>query len=774
MDGMGYRDPFAAISEAAEFAKRASSAFLEAVHGNYETELIQENDGEERKAEGDEMSALSSPIREPESEQDPPQLDEAADNREYESDAVSVDHCFSEDRPAVVTLPPAWQRSQFSSSPNHGKKKGFAELVREHYFKDRVRFPTASKNTSRSYDRHGEESQEKKNGKEHKETEVEEGDDEEAKTTPSFSLSPRVSINPSVNGGLLQTCTIDTSKLPILFQGFIADAMHCCLQNLRTMRACEPFSELPLQDPALNDFLKLVSDPVDLKIIAERLDQGSYEAPSGEMKPELFWADVDKCWENCQAYHADNENSQPYRMAEEMRAAVGVVNEQFWQTLMELDPELQDRPESSEDNHIDALRAAVIAGRSGCHQRDPLADAERLLQGWTTEQLRRCVRALAAHPSAELFLTPFPWEEFELHDYLEVVEKPIDLGSIGHLLVEGAYLRHATDESDEDEVAPWVDAEAFWADVRRCWQNCLQYFDTDEELESVESCRSARLFRSHVEEVEAQFWEKANACWITDTGKTLQSVAMSAHADIASDPKSRIWAEGDSHSAAPIASTARIDISRGNGDGTNGANSSSSSSAALVGAASMIPPPAQTDDRACLGDGAATVRRCSNDVASSRGVGDSSNAQTCSDLAVEDFLEQDRIIHGWCQRKLRLCLPIVANYSTCSDLQSLRERLEMNAYNDEDGLLDPDPFWQDVRKSVNRSTCGNASALNVIQALEDDFFAALNVVEQTMLETHGNIDKLGRRGAIVASDASRLEISNGESHDLPLQSPFNV
>eukprot|EP00927_Polykrikos_kofoidii_P071978 TRINITY_DN68158_c0_g1_i1.p1 TRINITY_DN68158_c0_g1~~TRINITY_DN68158_c0_g1_i1.p1 ORF type:complete len:720 (-),score=139.47 TRINITY_DN68158_c0_g1_i1:184-2343(-) len=680
-------------------------------------------------------SAPSSPRgKEPESELDPARagIDETAD----ESDAVSVDHCSTAeplDRNDEASN--AVGQSTLAKCPV-GRRPVFAELVKQHY----------------SICREPEEYYIGETNEEGEELDVREDEEADEKETPTF-LTPStgscaaafalgVSSPPSVRR-ITKGC-VSKEKLPMLFQGFVADEMHSCLRELRATPACEPFLALPWHDPALGYLLEKVADPMDLSVVGDRLEQGQYEATTGEMKPEAFWADVDKCWEGCTKYHAGEDESEPNRMAEEMCAVAEVVSDRFWTSLIALDPDLTD------------LTDTEVSPRQ-----DPDADADRLLQGWTQEQLRRCLRALRTHPRARPFLQPFPWEDLDLHDYVEVVGEPIDLSQIAQRLDEGAYW--CFDNGDENEGA-WVDAAAFWADCARCWQQCLLYFGTDEEPESIESCRLARLFRACCEELEAQFLREVDGCRASPT-RPSQSPSESLALEV------DVPAKTGGKSTSPVPTC--VDCAAGTdfflGVMTGGPRTSStgvsdaSPPSQPVWAALPLPWAAfaPADSGSCDVASADHSRdhapwRDGGTGGSTMNSGRSSPSDDCSvqnfgcgafgsmvkacDGSVEaerNLLDQDAIIHPWCQRKLRLCLQTVADSEFLSpeDLRLVRERLENDLYNDEDGLIDPEPFWDDVRRYIDRSRADVANVFSTVRALEDRFHAALVRVEQMMHET---------------------------------------
>ena len=79
-----------------------------------------------------------------------------------------------------------------------------------------------------------------------------------------------------------------------------------------------------------------------------------------------------------------------------------------------------------------------------------------------SDSMQECydmLKFLQSREDAQPFLEPVDWELYGLHDYPEVVQHPMDLGSIQSKLEEGRY----------------KDPQAFAADVRLVWDNCLKY-----------------------------------------------------------------------------------------------------------------------------------------------------------------------------------------------------------------------------------------------------------------------------------------------------------
>eukprot|EP00929_Paragymnodinium_shiwhaense_P011709 TRINITY_DN11786_c0_g1_i1.p1 TRINITY_DN11786_c0_g1~~TRINITY_DN11786_c0_g1_i1.p1 ORF type:complete len:375 (-),score=64.22 TRINITY_DN11786_c0_g1_i1:119-1243(-) len=124
----------------------------------------------------------------------------------------------------------------------------------------------------------------------------------------------------------------------------------------------------------------------------------------------------------------------------------------------------------------------------------PAAAARQAQDLWTVQHMQRCLRRLRKLPEAEPFLAPLPWEELGLDDYLEVVEHPIDLQTIGKRLDCDAYWSAELD---------MIDPVLFWDDLMRCWQNCLVYYEGDEDCPAYQMAEDMHTAAGALQE---DFW----------------------------------------------------------------------------------------------------------------------------------------------------------------------------------------------------------------------------------------------------------------------------
>ncbi|CAK9027902.1 unnamed protein product, partial [Durusdinium trenchii] len=117
----------------------------------------------------------------------------------------------------------------------------------------------------------------------------------------------------------------------------------CQRQLLRVLRRlvrlpkAGPFKEpLPWKELGLEDYPEVVSDPIDLRTIAERLQDGSYKDEEGFVNPDFFWQDITLCWDNCKMYYEDDHEIEAVRMAEEMKVESEKLEDEFWHDLEKL------------------------------------------------------------------------------------------------------------------------------------------------------------------------------------------------------------------------------------------------------------------------------------------------------------------------------------------------------------------------------------------------------------------------------------------------------
>lgn len=124
---------------------------------------------------------------------------------------------------------------------------------------------------------------------------------------------------------------------------------------------------------------------------------------------------------------------------------------------------------------------------------DGLLQHDILIHKWCQRQLGHLLSKLSLEPEAAPFLVPVDWKKLGLDDYPEIVQTPMDLHTIRKRLDAFVY-------NDADSL---VDPELFFRDLALCWENCLDYFEDDLEIEAVQM---ALKLSSMAKRMEETFW----------------------------------------------------------------------------------------------------------------------------------------------------------------------------------------------------------------------------------------------------------------------------
>lgn len=151
---------------------------------------------------------------------------------------------------------------------------------------------------------------------------------------------------------------------------------------------------------------------------------------------------------------------------------------------------------------------------------EEMLDRDRLLHWWCQKQLGRYLRQLRRHPDAGPFRTPMPWEELGFDDYPDIVKNPMDLGTIEERLKD----------SDYNDAEGFINPDFFWEDVFLIWDNCLDFYEDDMEIEM---CQIADELAQFSTKLEKEFWIELDdvEASMDQINPNLGSVA--AYADVA-------------------------------------------------------------------------------------------------------------------------------------------------------------------------------------------------------------------------------------------------
>lgn len=151
------------------------------------------------------------------------------------------------------------------------------------------------------------------------------------------------------------------------------------------------------------------------------------------------------------------------------------------------DLENVDIPEWNESDSDELVKL------EGQPEGQPEGQQDLLIHKWCQRQLGDIVSKLSLEPEAAAFLVPVDWKELGLMDYPEVVQNPKDLHTIHKRLDAACY----------NDVEGLVDPELFFRELALCWENCVDYFENDLEVEAVQM---ALKMSSLAQDMEETFW----------------------------------------------------------------------------------------------------------------------------------------------------------------------------------------------------------------------------------------------------------------------------
>lgn len=129
----------------------------------------------------------------------------------------------------------------------------------------------------------------------------------------------------------------------------------------------------------------------------------------------------------------------------------------------------------SYDRHYPATPTSAPRKRVRASQTPEVMERVRMNPGYVF--FVDLVERLYVKPEAEGFRAPVLdlWEESAVPGYLNVIDTPMDLGTIKTRLKEGHYNRY-------HPVAPFIDEDWVMRDIRLVFQNCMQYNDSDSDF----------------------------------------------------------------------------------------------------------------------------------------------------------------------------------------------------------------------------------------------------------------------------------------------------
>ena len=194
------------------------------------------------------------------------------------------------------------------------------------------------------------------------------------------------------------------------------------LQGIKRKREAYPFLE-PVDWKALELPLypKLIKKPMDLGTVEQKLQ----ETPCAYKTVAAFSDDVNLIWSNAQLFNLDG--SDIYSFASSCKEA-------FEAKMADV------------DSH-----GALREGAS--------KEARESLGGDELAACKKAIGDLKKNKNAELFLAPVDWKGLGLTNYLDVIKKPMDLGTVGTRLEGGKYASTADVASDVELI--WTNAMTY-------------------------------------------------------------------------------------------------------------------------------------------------------------------------------------------------------------------------------------------------------------------------------------------------------------------------
>eukprot|EP00929_Paragymnodinium_shiwhaense_P006674 TRINITY_DN11057_c0_g1_i1.p1 TRINITY_DN11057_c0_g1~~TRINITY_DN11057_c0_g1_i1.p1 ORF type:complete len:681 (+),score=149.71 TRINITY_DN11057_c0_g1_i1:87-2129(+) len=569
---------------------------------------------------------------------------------------------------------------------------------------------------------------------------------EQRRRTVSFDpLPPQTRVltppqTPPPGGKLRRARQTDRARATALYQSYVADQLYEALRALML----HPTATQLLEAPEVCAKGGNASEEVlDLKTIGTRLVVGMYIVDK-VLDPELFWEDVRRCWRSVKRFYSGSDDV--LDMADNFRLLAEAAEADFW---------------------------VELAGK-----RELAWSA--LLEAWRRDRLRLCLQVLSEEADAKLFLMPFPHEELELADYLEVVKNPVDLGSIGDKLRDGAYL-------DRDG----FDAELFWEDIARCWGNCFHYFEhacgckhawdlvswsgsllrtglgqASAMLSQMQAYQMAERMQAVSSELEESFWSDLKSLQIRrgdvmvdiDRFSICLSVKQRPGSSIEEDSDSSELSEESVKPGATVYAMRATTIFKATNSWTGVGELQTGTRVVTLGAPELVDgypmvsimPSGAVDLRCLSAQPPKELERRAKEASKAAAAAPLDVAHCARDRLLpttsSDMLE-DRLIHDWCQKQLRICLRTLLQ--TCEaaalprearGLEAIGRSLGAGEYVGDDGLVHPDLFWSDVRRcwrweATDDETARSAKAGGAAYELEKKFWMALERFESSIAST---------------------------------------
>jgi hypothetical protein len=226
------------------------------------------------------------------------------------------------------------------------------------------------------------------------------------------------------------------------------------LKQLAKLEVAEPFLEPVPFD--VEDYHDVITNPMDIGTIEQRLSKGLYSDPS-----EVA-ADIAQIWTNCRTF---NEPKAPI-VADAAEAEEAFI--QFWiaEEVYESDPRasggnMAPLPSSGVPGSGNAFRPTGPAAGASGSKPPPSAPHMTIVPDWQEAARKVLYRMINFTTSATWFITPVAAED--VPDYHQIIKSPMDLSTVLEKIKSGEY-------ATPDEVV---------ADVELIWKNAAAYNGLD-------------------------------------------------------------------------------------------------------------------------------------------------------------------------------------------------------------------------------------------------------------------------------------------------------
>ena len=210
--------------------------------------------------------------------------------------------------------------------------------------------------------------------------------------------------------------------MPLVQMSWVNDCKKL-LQQIKKSPNADPFLyPVDWKGLKLHDYPTIIKRPMDLTTMTTKLTGGQYPALADLV------SDFDLIVSNCKTYNA--ENSPVYdmaaAMADEFHKSLKMLTARRWQ-----------------------------------------------------DDAKKITALLKKNPNAAIFLEPVDWKGLGLTDYLKVIKRPMDLGTVSTKLGNDEY----------------QNIESFFDDVTLIWSNCMVYNADGSEVYTMASQMEAETER---------------------------------------------------------------------------------------------------------------------------------------------------------------------------------------------------------------------------------------------------------------------------------------